>query len=329
MSYDDGRELKVVAGRHSIDLARRICEHIDIPLGKARTDVFPDGELISFVEEDVRGRDTFVVLSTAPPMVNESLVELLIMADSLRRASAHRITAVIPYFGYARQDRKERGRTPITAKLVANMITTSGFDRVVTLDLHAAQIQGFFDLPLDHLSSMPVFGDHLIPHRDELGDLVVASPDIGNVKIANLYAEMLDAELAIIEKRRVSGSAVKAANIVGAVKDKTILLVDDMISTAGTICEASRVLKDRGAGKVFALATHGLFVGPAIERLEVSPIEKIFVTNTIPFESRIAPIRDRVQTLCVGKLFADAIDHIHHNKSISALFTRYAQSKRQ
>ncbi|MEM1423121.1 MAG: ribose-phosphate pyrophosphokinase [Planctomycetota bacterium] len=329
MSNADGRELKVVAGRHSIPLARTICDHMGIPLGKARTDVFPDGELISFVEEDVRGRDTFVVLSTAPPMVNESLVELLILADSLRRASAHRITAVIPYFGYARQDRKERGRTPITAKLVANMITSTGFDRVVALDLHAAQIQGFFDLPLDHLSSMPVFMDHLLPNRDELGDLVVASPDIGNVKIANIYAEELDADLAIIEKRRVSGSAVKAANIVGDVGGKTVLLVDDMISTAGTICEASRVLKDRGAGDVFALATHGLFVGPAVERLEVSPIEKILVTNTIPFDNRISAIEDRVRTLCVGKLFADAIDHIHHNKSISALFTRYAQSKRQ
>ena len=328
MTYDSGREMKVVAGRHSIELAERICNHLDMPLGKARTEAFPDGELISFVEEDVRGRDTFIVLSTSPPG-NENLFELLIMADSLRRASADRITAVIPYFGYARQDRKERGRTPITAKLVANMITTSGFDRVVTLDLHAAQIQGFFDLPLDHLSSMPVFADHLLPNRDQLGDLVVASPDIGNVKIANLYAEMLDADLAIIEKRRTSGTSVKAVNIVGDVKNKTVLLVDDMISTAGTICEASRVLTDRGASKIYALATHGLFVGPAVERLEVSPIKKIFVTNTIPFGNRIGVMRERVETLCVSKLFADAIHHIHHNKSISALFTRYAQSKRQ
>ncbi len=328
MSYTDKREMKIVAGRHSIDLAQRICGHLDMPLGRARTDVFPDGELISFVEEDVRGRDTFVVLSTSPP-VNENLVELLIMADSLRRASADRITAVIPYFGYARQDRKERGRTPITAKLVANMIATSGFDRVVALDLHAAQIQGFFDLPLDHLSSMPVFADHLLPNRDAFGDLVVASPDIGNVKVANLYAEMLDAELAIIEKRRTSGSAVKAMNLVGEVKNKTVLLVDDMISTAGTICEASRVLTDKGAKEIFALATHGLFVGPAVERLEVSPIKKIFVTNTIPFEHRIGVMKDRITSLCVSRLFADAIDHIHHNKSISALFTGYAQSKRQ
>lgn len=327
MSYDDGRDMKVVAGRNSINLAERICDHLEMPLGKARTDVFPDGELISFVEEDVRGRDVFVVLSTCPP-VNENLVELLVMADSLRRASADRITAVIPYFGYARQDRKERGRTPITAKLVANMITTSGFDRVVALDLHAAQIQGFFDLPVDHLSSMPVFADHLVPNRDAFGDLVVASPDIGNVKIANVYAEMLDADLAIIEKRRVSGSAVKAANIVGDVDGKTVLLVDDMISTAGTICEASRVLKDRGAADIYALGTHGLFVGPAVERLEVSPIKKVFTTNTIPFQSRIGVITDRVHTLCVSKLFADAIDHIHNNKSISALFSRYAQSKR-
>ncbi len=329
MNPGEAFEMKVVAGRHSIELAQRICDHLEMPLGKARTDLFPDGELISFVEEDVRGRDCFVVLSTSPP-VNENLVELLVLADSLRRASAGRITAVIPYFGYARQDRKERGRTPITAKLVANMITTSGFDRVVALDLHAAQIQGFFDLPLDHLSAMPVFHDALMPKRDLMGDLVVASPDIGNVKIANLYAEMLEADLAIIEKRRVSGENVAASNIVGDVQGKNVLLVDDMISTAGTICEASRLLLDRGANEVYALATHGLFVGPAVERLEASPIRKIFVTNTIPFQSRIGDaIRDRVETLCVSSLFADAIDHIHHNKSVSALFNPYAESKRQ
>ena len=328
MSWNDASELRVLAGRHSIPLSQRICTKLGRPLARARTEAFPDGELICHVDDDVRGRDCFVVLSTAPP-VNENLVELLIMADSLRRASARRITAVIPYFGYARQDRKERGRTPITAKLVANMITTAGFDRVVALDLHAAQIQGFFDLPLDHLSAMPVFAENLMPMRDSFGDLVVASPDIGNVKIANVYAELLDAELAILEKRRVSGTEVKAVNIVGEVKNKTILLVDDMISTAGTICEAARVLMDRGAAEIYALATHGLFVGPAIERLEVAPIKAVYVTNTIPAEGRFKAIQDRVNILCVSGLLAEAIDHIHHNKSVSALFHRYAESKRQ
>ncbi len=324
---DNGGELKVFAGRNLIDLTRRTCEHLGLPLGTARTEVFPDGELIVHIEEDVRGRDCFVVLSTCDP-VNDNLMELLIFADSLRRSSAKRITAVIPYFGYGRQDRKERGRTPITAKLVANLITQAGFNRVVALDLHAAQIQGFFDLPVDHLAAAPVFVDYLETIRSELPDLVVVSPDVGNVKVATGYADILGGDLAITFKKRISGSEVQASQIVGNVKGRTVLMVDDMVSTAGTICEAARVLKEAGARRVMVTATHGVFCGPAIERIRKSQIDRIIVTNTIPHDHRVAPIRDRVETLCVSKLFADAIRHIHENKSVSALFKRFAESKR-
>jgi ribose-phosphate pyrophosphokinase len=326
MTENNG-ELKVFAGRNQIDLTSRICEHLGLPMGTARTEVFPDGELISHIEEDVRGRDCFVVLSTCEP-VNDNLMELLIFADSLRRSSAKRITAVIPYFGYGRQDRKERGRTPITAKLVANLITEAGFDRVVALDLHAAQIQGFFDLPVDHLAAAPVFADYLLGIREELGDVVVVSPDVGNVKVATGYADFLGGDLAITFKKRISGSEVQASQIVGNVKGRTVLMVDDMVSTAGTICEAARVLRDAGASRIIVAATHGVFCGPAVERIKKSQIDRIIVTNTIPHDHRIAPIKDRVVTLCVSKLFADAIRHIHENKSISALFKRFAESKR-
>lgn len=320
-------ELKVFAGRNQVELTRRICDQMGQPLGVARTEVFPDGELIVHIEEDVRGRDCFVVLSTCDP-VSDNIMELLIFADSLRRSSAKRITAVIPYFGYGRQDRKERGRTPITAKLVANLITEAGFNRVVALDLHAAQIQGFFDLPVDHLAAAPVFATYLESIRAELGDLVVVSPDVGNVKVATGYADLLGGDLAITFKKRISGSEVQASQIVGQVKGRTVLMVDDMISTAGTVCEAARVLKEAGAGKVFVAATHAVLCGPAVERIARSQIDRVIVTNTIPHEHRLGAIKPIVTTLCVSKLFADAIRHIHENKSVSALFKRFAESKR-
>ncbi len=320
-------ELKVFAGRNQVPLTRRICDQMGQPLGVARTEVFPDGELIVHIEEDVRGRDCFVVLSTCDP-VNDNIMELLIFADSLRRSSAKRITAVIPYFGYGRQDRKERGRTPITAKLIANLITEAGFNRVVALDLHAAQIQGFFDLPVDHLAAAPVFADYLEGIRGELGDLVVVSPDVGNVKVATGYADLLGGDLAITFKKRISGSEVHTSTIVGQVKGRTVLMVDDMISTAGTVCEAARVLKEAGAGKVLVAATHPVLCGPAIDRLAKSCIDRVVVTNTIPHEDRLGAIKPRVTTLCISKLFAEAIRHIHENKSVSALFKRFAESKR-
>ncbi|MEM9790753.1 MAG: ribose-phosphate pyrophosphokinase [Planctomycetota bacterium] len=311
--------MKVFCGRASRQLAESITQHLDLPLGQGKTELFPDGELLVKIDEDVRGRDCFVIQSTYHP-VNAHLMELLIWIDCLKRASAGRITAVIPYFGYARQDRKDEGRTPITAKLVANLITAAGANRVLALDLHAAQIQGFFDIPVDHLHADPVLTQHLLSMREAMGDLVVVSPDVGNVKVANQYAGYLDGELAIIEKRRLSGSEVKSANIIGHVKDRTALLVDDMISTAGTICEAARRLKDEGARDVIAAATHGVFVGLALERLAESPISQVIVTDTIPCENRCRPIEDKLTELTVAPLLGDAMYRVHHNKSVSSLF---------
>ncbi|MEM6331821.1 MAG: ribose-phosphate pyrophosphokinase [Planctomycetota bacterium] len=319
--------MKVFCGRASRSLAEAMTQHLDLPLGQGKTELFPDGELLVKIDEDVRGRDCFVVQSTYHP-VNAHIMELLIWIDCLKRASAGRITAVIPYFGYARQDRKDEGRTPITAKLVANLITAAGANRVLALDLHAAQIQGFFDIPVDHLHADPVLTGHLQGLREQMGDLVVVSPDIGNVKVANQYANYLDGELAIIEKRRISGSEVKSANIIGNVKGKTALLVDDMISTAGTICEAARRLMDEGVKDVIAAATHGVFVGLALERLAEAPISQIIVTDTIPCENRCKPIEHKLTELSVAPLLGDAMFRVHHNKSVSSLFKNNSGGKR-
>lgn len=326
-SSENGNELKVFSGRHMQGLTRSICAHLGMPLGMAETEEFPDGELLVTLNEDVRGRDCFVVLSTCRP-VNDNLAELLIYADSLRRASARRMTAVIPYFGYARQDRKDKGRTPITAKLVANLITTAGYHRVLALDLHAAQLQGFFDLPMDHLAAASVFNEYFAPRREELGDLAVASPDVGNVKVASKYAELLGGELVIVHKQRHSGTEVSSTAIVGDVKNKTVLMVDDMISTGGTVCEAARVVMDHGAKTVIAAATHAVMVGQSVERLAKSPISKIVVTDSVPADGRLDALKGKLVVLGVGKLFAEAIHHIHHNRSVSALFKRFAESKR-
>jgi len=251
MSRADRDQLKIFTGRASRDLTEHICRYLDLPVGQGHTDLFPDGELIVRLEEDVRGRDCFIVQSTYHP-VNAHLMELLIYIDCLRRASAKRITAVIPYFGYARQDRKDAGRTPITAKLVANLITTAGADRVLALDMHAEQLQGFFDVPLDHLHAAPVLVKHLEQIRDTMGEIVLVSPDVGNVKVANAYANWLGGDLAIIDKRRRSGVEVRSAHIIGDVADKTVIRVDDMISTAGTMCEAAKLVKQHGATRVVA-----------------------------------------------------------------------------
>jgi len=327
VARSDANSLKVFAGRRHIDLTQRICRRLDLPLGQAATSEFPDGELIVKTQEDVRGRDCYIVLSTCQP-VNENLMELLIFIDCLKRASAARVTAVIPYFGYARQDRKDEGRTPITAKLVANIITTAGADRVLTLDLHAAQIQGFFDILVDHMSAAPVLLEYFESIREELGDLVVVSPDVGNVKIATLYAGLLGGDIAIIDKRRRTGSEVVSANLVGDVEGRSVLMIDDMISTAGTICSAAEVVMDRGATQVIAAATHPVLVGLAMERLAASPIKRVVVTNTIPMDGRCEPIRDKLVELCVGPLLGDAIHRIHHNQSVSALFRKGSGSKR-
>jgi len=327
MTMDGKNELRVFAGRNSRFLAERVCEHMGMPIGEARTDVFPDGELLVRLEEDVRGRDCYVIISTCAP-VNDNLVELLIFIDCLKRASARRVTIVTPYFGYGRQDRKDKGRVPITAKLVANLITAARADRVLALDLHAAQIQGFFDLPVDHLSATPVFLEYFQSIREQLGDLCMVSPDVGNVKVAEGFANLLGGDLAIINKRRVSGTEVVTEHIIGSVRGKTVLMFDDMISTGGTICEAAKLVMEQGAVDVIAAATHGVLCGGAIQKLAASPISSLVITNTIPTDDRLAPLGDRLRVLCVGALLGEAIHRIHNNLSLSALFKRTAGTKR-
>ena len=320
-------EIRVFAGRTSEYLADRICKRLKMPKGLARVESFPDGETFVKVDEDVRGRDCYVVLATCMP-VNDNLMELLVYIDCLKRASARRVTCVMPYFGYARQDRKDSGRTPITAKLVANIITSAGADRVLAVDLHAAQIQGFFDIPVDHMSATPVFSKYLLANREKMPDLCLLSPDVGNVKVAEAFANILGGELSIIFKRRVSGSEVVSDNIIGNVKGKTVLMFDDMISTGGTVCEAANLVMKMGAREVIAAATHGVFAGKAVEKLAAAPISKIICTNTIPLGPRLDPIRHKLVELCVGDLLGDAIFNIHHNLSISALFRNDAGVKR-
>ncbi len=327
MSAVDRDHLKIFAGRASTDIADAVRRHLMFQTGQGTTELFPDGELIVRVEEDVRGRDCFVVQSTCDP-VNANLMELLIYIDCLRRASAKRITAVIPYFGYARQDRKDAGRTPITAKLVANLIVAAGADRVLCMDLHAAQIQGFFDIPVDHLTAATVFCEYFKDIRDELGELVIVSPDVGNVKVANAYASVLDADLAIVDKRRESGMKVASRNLIGNVKGRTVLMVDDMISTAGTICEAARLVIEQGAKDVIAAASHPVLVGLALDRLRDAPISRIVVTASIPDKGRLDPIRDKLVNLSVAPLLGEAIHRIHHDQSVSALFQRGTGTKR-
>lgn len=320
-------QLRIFSGRNSKVLTQNICDVLGKPMGDAKTIVFPDGELLVKLDEDVRGRDCFVVISTCQP-VNDNLVELLITIDCLKRASAKRVTVVMPYFGYGRQDRKDEGRVPITAKLVANLITGARADRVLALDLHAAQIQGFFDLPVDHLTATPVFIEHFRKHREELGDLCLVSPDVGNMKVAERVANLLGGDLAIINKRRLSGSEVETGNLIGTVKGKTVLMYDDMISTAGTIVEAAKLVKQQGAERIIAAATHPVLVGPAIQRLSGSPIDELIVTDSIPLGENVEPLRDRMTMLSVARLLGEAIHNIHHNLSVSALFRDKVGPKR-
>lgn len=314
--------MKIFAATGGLHLATEMCSHLEMPIAAATVEQFPDKEIIVKIDEDIRGRDCFVVQSTAMP-VNDNLMELLIWIDTLRRASAGRITAVIPYFGYARQDRKDEGRVPITAKLVANIITAAGANRVLCMDLHAAQIQGFFDIPVDHLTATKVFCDYFATRPDMQGDdMVIVSPDVGNVKVANMYAGLLDAKLAIIDKRRDSGSEVISKRLIGDVEGKNVLMVDDMISTAGTICEAAKLLKERGANKIIAAATHGVCVGPAIERINESPISEVIVTDTISTDNRLDGLSDTLHVLSVARFLGEAVHRIHHHMSISSLFNR-------
>ncbi|MDG1979085.1 MAG: ribose-phosphate pyrophosphokinase [Phycisphaerales bacterium] len=327
MTASDREHIKIFAGRAGRDLAASMCTHLDLPMGQSTSSEFPDGEIFVKLDEDVRGRDCFVVQPTCQP-VNDSLIELLVYIDCLRRASAKRITAVIPYFGYARQDRKDEGRVPITAKMVANLVTAAGADRVLCMDLHAAQIQGFFDIPVDHLSAAPVFVEHFLASRDALREIVVVSPDVGNVKVANMYATVLGCDLAIVDKRRQSGTEVTVKNLIGDVDGRTVLMFDDMISTAGTVCEAARLVKERGATDVVVSATHPVLVGMAMERIADSPISRVNVCDTIPAGNRYGAIEDKITVLSVAKLLGEAVHRIHHDQSVSAMFRTGVGTKR-
>lgn len=314
-----GNKIKLFAGNGSPELAKEIVKELNMPLGMIQVGKFSDGETSVQIGETVRGCDVFVLQSTSTP-VNDNLIELLVMIDAMRRASAGRITAVIPYFGYARQDRKARARDPITAKLVADLITTAGADRVLTMDLHAPQIQGFFDTPVDNLLGSSVLCDYIrteaFAHRD---DLVVVSPDVGSVSRARAMATKINAPLAIVDKRRPKANVMEVMNIVGDVKDKTCLIVDDMIDTAGTITQGAQALVDVGGAKeVFACCTHAVLSGPAIERLEKSVIKKVYTLNTIqlPEDKRI----DKIQEITVAPLFARAIESIFAELPLSRLY---------
>jgi ribose-phosphate pyrophosphokinase len=308
--------IKVFSGSSNGPLAKAVCDYLDVPLGGSKIDRFPDGEKIIRVEDDVRGRDCFVIQSTCSP-VDEHLVELLIYLDCLKRASAKRVTAVIPYFGYARQDRKDEGRVPITAKLVANVITAAGADRILAIDLHAQQLQGFFDIPVDHLTGELVLSKYFRDKKIE--KLTVVSPDVGNIKIASRYASHLGGDLAIVHKRRISGSEVQAQELIGTVEGRNVLMCDDMITTAGTVCSAARLVKERGAENISVGATHGVFAPGAVEQLSKAPIDEVVVTDTIPLAAEVAKLR-KVKVLTVSAMVGEAIKRIHRNESVSSLF---------
>ncbi len=310
-------EMLLFSGNGNKKLAEEICESLQKNLSDAAVDRFSEGEIEVKINHDVRGKDVFVIQPTAPP-VNENLMELLIMIDALRRASARRITAVLPYYGYARQDRKDQPRVPITAKLVANLITKAGADRVLTIDLHAGQIQGFFDIPLDNLYAVNVFVDHLL--KRGVKDLVVVSPDVGGIKVARAYAKRLKAELAIVDKRRINDRNTEVIHIMGEVKGKNALIVDDIVATAGSLVEAVNALKKEGAKDVYAAITHPVLSGPAIERIKKSDIKELAVTNTIVVdEKRLIP---KIKVLSVASLLGEAIERIHNERSISELFDK-------
>ncbi|TAM43378.1 ribose-phosphate pyrophosphokinase [bacterium] len=309
-------KLAIFSGNANLDLARDICKDLKVKLQDALVGRFSEGEIRVKINENVRGKDVFIIQPTCPP-ANDNLMELLIMIDALRRASAQRITAVIPYFGYARQDRKDQPRVPITAKLVANLLTVAGTSRVLTMDLHAGQIQGFFDIPVDHLFSVGVFVDYL--SKMNLKDLVAVSPDVGSIKMARAYAKRVSAGLAIIDKRRVSPEKAEAMHILGEVENKNVIIVDDMIATGSSLIEAVEALKKAGAKTIFAAITHGVLSGPAIQRIDqCKGLEKLLITDSIPLpEEKKHP---KIQVLSVAGLLAEAIKRIHNEESVSCLF---------
>ncbi len=310
-------DLKIFTCNGNPDLARKVCECLGEPLGDAPITRFPDGEINVKINEDIRGRDIFIIQPTCPP-VNENLMELLIVVDAARRSSARRITAVMPYYGYARKDRKDEGRVPITAKLVANMLVEAGVDRVLALDLHATQIQGFFDIPVDHLFSAPVLSGYF--REMSLPNLVVASPDVGGIRMARAFASWLNAGLAVVDKRRISPEESSAGFVIGDVKGKNVLLVDDMITTGGSLTNAAQALREYGAREVYAAAAHAILVGAAVEKLKSSALKEVVVTDSVPATEKIKQVGGRVKALTVSRLLAEAVRRIHVNESVSSLF---------
>ncbi len=310
------RELKIISGNANPSLALEIALYLGQKLGEATVSSFSDGEIRVKIDENVRGADVFVVQSCCQP-VNDSLMELLIIIDALKRSSANRITAVVPYFGYARQDRKDQPRVPITAKLVADLITTAGADRVLSMDLHAGQIQGFFNVPVDHLYALPVLLDYIV--KKKIADLVVVSPDAGGVERARAFAKRLQANLAIIDKRREGPNQAQIMNIIGDVQGKSVLLLDDMIDTAGTIVQGAQACIDQGARDVMTACTHAVLSGPALERLQASCLSEVVITNTIPLRGKelVCP---KLHQLSVAPLLGEAIRRIHEDESVSSLF---------
>ena len=307
--------LKIFSGNSNRSLVEHICKLLRIKMGEVMIDRFSDGEIQVKINENVRGEDIFVVQSTSYP-ANDNLMELLILLDALKRASAARLTAVLPYFGYARQDRKDQGRVPITAKLVANLLSRAGANRVLTIDLHAGQIQGFFDIPLDHLFAINVFVDYF--NKINLSNPVVVSPDVGGIKMARAYSKRLNASLAIVDKRRIDDKNAEVMNIMGEVKGKNAVIVDDLVATAGSLVEAAAALKNAGALDIYAAVTHAVLCGPAIERISHSSIKELVVTDTVFTEP--AKSIDRIKVASIAPLLAEAIKRIHNEQSVSSLF---------
>ncbi|ABR46394.1 ribose-phosphate pyrophosphokinase [Alkaliphilus metalliredigens QYMF] len=310
-----GSGIKIFCGNSNTELASKIAEILGGEIGEAEVSTFSDGEISVNILETVRGADVFVVQSTNPP-VNDNLMELLIMIDAFKRASAGRITAVLPYYGYARQDRKAKARDPITAKLVADILTTAGADRVLTMDLHAAQIQGYFNIPVDHLLGVPILAKYF--KEKNLKDVVVVSPDLGSVTRARNLANHLDAPIAIIDKRRPKANVAEIMNIIGEIEGKNVILIDDMIDTAGTITQGANALKEFGAKDVYACCTHPVLSGPAMERIENSVIKELIITDTIPLPPE--KHSDKIKIMTVAPVFAEAIRRIYNNVSVSKLF---------
>ncbi len=310
------KALTIFTGNANRELAEGICRYVEIPMGRAEVTRFADGESYVEIGENVRGVNCFVIQPTVKP-VNHSLMELLIMIDALKRASAGSIIAILPYFGYARQDRKVKPRTPISAKLVADLITAAGAGRVLAMDLHAGQIQGFFNIPFDHIYAMPVLMEYLRSRYSH--DAVIVSPDAGGVERARAYAKRLGASLAIIDKRRTAANVSEVMHLVGDVKDRDAIVIDDMIDTAGTLVQAARAIKEHGAHSVSACATHGVFSGPAMQRIEESPLQEVIVTDSIPLAEETERSR-KIKVLSVARLLGEAVKRIHHGDSISSLF---------